>query len=66
MKQMDKKLVKPTVLFAIFLSALMFFSILTNKENRDLTTTMEEASLPVMQTVFEDTVINVCHLEAVL
>ena len=55
---MDKKLVKPTVLLVVFLSALMFFSILTNKENRDLTTTMAEASLPVMQTVFEDTVIN--------
>lgn len=55
---MNKKLAKPIVLLIVFFSALMFFSILTNKENRDLTTTMEEASLPVMQTVFEDTVIN--------
>lgn len=46
------------VLLVIFFSALVFFSILTNKENRDLTTTMEEASLPVMQTVFKDTVMN--------
>lgn len=55
---MNKKLVKPMVLLVIFFSALVFFSILTNKENRDLTTTMEEASLPVMQTVFKDTVMN--------
>lgn len=55
---MNKKLVKPIVLVVIFFSALMFFSILTNKENRDLTTTMEEVSLPVMQTVFKDTVLN--------
>ena len=55
---MNKKLAKPIVLLITFFVALMFFSILTNKENKDLTTTMEEVSLPVMQTVFEDTVIN--------
>ena len=55
---MNKKLVKPTVLLVVFFSALTFFSILTNKENRDLTTTMEEATLPVMQMVFEDTIMN--------
>uniref|UniRef100_UPI004056CBF1 hypothetical protein n=1 Tax=Agathobacter sp. TaxID=2021311 RepID=UPI004056CBF1 len=55
---MNKKLVKPTVLIVVFSAALLFFSILTNKENRDTTTTMDEASLPVMQAVYKDIVIN--------
>lgn len=55
---MNKKMAKPTVLLIIFFLALMFFSILTNKENRDLTTKMEKATLPVMQTIFNDRIMD--------
>lgn len=58
---MSKKAVKPIVLTLVFLSALVIFSMTTNKVNIDLTTTMEEASLPVMHFVYQDTVLNELH-----
>lgn len=58
---MGKKAVKPIVLVLIFLCALAAFSMTTNKENIDLTANMEEASLPVMHFVYNDTIINELH-----
>jgi len=58
---MNSKATKPIVLGVIFIIALITFSIMTNKVNKDLTTTMDEASLPVMQFVYNDVVINELH-----
>ena len=56
-----RKATKPIVLVLIFIGALFTFSMLMNKENKDQTTTMESASLPVMQFVYNDMVINELH-----
>lgn len=58
---MKSKAVKPIVLTVVFLVALIVFSMLTNKVNKDLTTTMDEASLPVMYFVYNDMSINELH-----
>lgn len=58
---MNKKVVKPIILAIVFIGALITFSILTNKENIELTTSMEEATLPVINFVYQDTVINELH-----
>lgn len=60
-KQMNKKYVKPIVLTVVFLISVLVFSMLTNKVNIDSTTTMDEASLPVMHFVYDDKVINELH-----
>lgn len=54
-------MVKPIVLTVIFLISVIVFSMLTNKVNKDITTTMDEASLPVMHFVYDDKVINELH-----
>lgn len=46
---MRKQIIKPVVLSVLFLVAVVFFSIITNKDNKDLTTTLSEAMLPVIQ-----------------
>lgn len=58
---MSRKATKPIVLVLVFIGALITFSLLMNKENKDQTTTMESASLPVMQFVYNDMVINELH-----
>lgn len=58
---MNKKYVKPIVLTVVFLISVLVFNVLTNKVNNDLTTTMEEASLPIMHFVYDDTVVNELH-----
>ncbi|MBQ8625587.1 MAG: hypothetical protein IJ419_05470, partial [Agathobacter sp.] len=58
---MSKKVVKPIVLVLIFLGALVTFSMTTNKVNIDLTATMDEATLPVMNFVHNEVVINELH-----
>lgn len=45
---MGKKLIKPIVLIVVFIAAIITFCITTNKGNRDMTTSMSDASLPVM------------------
>ena len=45
---MNKKVIKPIVLFLVFIGALFTFNIITEKANEDLTTSMSEASMPVM------------------
>ena len=58
---MNKKATKPIVLVLVFISAVVTFSLLMNKENKDQTTTMDSASLPVMQFVYEDMTLNELH-----
>lgn len=58
---MNSKATKPIVLILVFIGALIIFSIMTNKVNKDLTTTMDEASLPIMQFVYNDVEINELH-----
>ena len=58
---MNNKAVKPIVLTIVFLVSMIVFSILTNKVNKDLTTTMGEASLPVVHFVYEEKAINELH-----
>lgn len=58
---MNKRNVKPIVLILIFLVSTIVFSMLTNKVNKDSTTMMAEASLPVVQFVYEDKTINELH-----
>ncbi len=58
---MNKTVTRIAVLVAIFISAVIAFSISENKVNKDVTMTMEEATLPVMQFVYNDTVLNELH-----
>ena len=46
-RAMNKKVIKTIVLMALFFVAIILFSITTNKDNRDMTTTMAKATLPV-------------------
>ncbi len=58
---MNKVVTRVAVLVAVFIGAVITFSILENKVNKDVTMTMEEATLPVMQFVYNDTVLNELH-----
>lgn len=58
---MNRKATKPIVLVLVFIGALIVFSNLTNKVNKDVTATMEEASLPVMQFLYNEVVLNELH-----
>ena len=58
---MNSKVTRVIVLAAVFIAAIITFSIFINKENKDVTMAMEEASLPVMQFVYNDNVINELH-----
>lgn len=60
-KNMKKSTIKAIVLTSIFFVAIITFSILTNKENKDLTITMSEVSLPVVQFVYGENVVNELH-----
>ena len=58
---MNRKATKPIVLVLVFISAMITFSLWMNKESIDQTTTMDSASLPVMQFVYEDMTLNELH-----
>jgi len=58
---MSRNATRATVLSLIFIGALFGFSMLMNKENKAQTTTMESASLPVMQFIYDDIVLNELH-----
>lgn len=49
------------MLTVVFLISVLVFSVITNKVNKDLTTTMDEASLPIMHFVYDDKVVNELH-----
>jgi len=59
--RMNKNAVKPIVLLIIFICAMVVFSMTTNKVNIDLTANMEEATLPVVNFVHNDVVVNELH-----
>ena len=58
---MNKTVTRIAVLITVFISAVIIFSISENKVNKDVTMTMEEATLPVMQFVYDDVVVNELH-----
>ena len=58
---MNKTVTRIIVLITVFISAVIIFSISENKVNKDVTMTMEEATLPVMQFVYNDVVVNELH-----
>lgn len=58
---MKSKATRPIVLVLVFLAAVITFSLSTNKVHKDVTTTMEEAVLPVMQFVYNDYTLNELH-----
>ena len=58
---MSKKLIKPLVLFAVFVIAIVVSSILTNASNEDMTTSMAEATLPTITLHYNETPINKLH-----
>lgn len=58
---MNNKATKPIVLAIVFLASVLVFSMLTNKVNKDITTTMSEASLPIIHFLYGDAVVNELH-----
>ena len=58
---MNKKVVRLIILGMVFIGALIAFSMLINKENKELTAGIEEAKLPVIHFIYEDTQINEIH-----
>ena len=58
---MQKGIIKAIVLSVIFFVAVVFFSILTNQVNEDLTTEMTDASLPVLSLYSNNIEINELH-----
>ncbi len=58
---MRKQIMKPLVLSVLFFVAVIFFGVITNKDNKDLTTTLSEATLPVVAFYEGDTPINELH-----
>lgn len=58
---MSKKVIKPLVLVIVFLVATIIFDIAANKVNEDLTTSMSEATLPIMSFAYNGIEINSLH-----
>lgn len=58
---MSKKIIKPIVLSVLFLTALIVFSVFTNKDNKDLTVEMKEATLPIVRCYQGDTGVALLH-----
>lgn len=58
---MKKKVIKPIVIFTVFLAALISFSVSANQTNEDLTMAMEEATLPVVYFYLDQTAVNQLH-----
>ena len=58
---MRKGTIKAVVLIIIFIAAVLIFGKLTNHNNEDMTTEMEEAKLPVISLYQNDTEMNRLH-----
>ena len=58
---MNKKIIKPLVLVGVFIVSILIFNISMNRVNEDLTTSMSEASLPVMSFYYGENQINELH-----
>lgn len=55
---MNKGVIKAIVLTLTFVGALVLFSALTNQTNRDMTTKMKEATLPVIDLYYQDQAVS--------
>ena len=58
---MQKGMIKAIVLTIVFFASVAIFSIMTNQVNEDLTTEMEDVSLPIVSLYTDDTEINELH-----
>lgn len=58
---MNKKIIKPIVLVLVFIGSLVITSIVTNHSNEDLTTSMQAATLPLINLYYGETPINELH-----
>lgn len=58
---MKKKWIRPVVLVVVFLATVILFGALTNKENEEMTTTMAEATLPIVRFYVEGTKVDELH-----
>lgn len=58
---MQKGILKAAVLSVIFFAAAAVFSVMTNQVNKDLTTEMADASLPILTLYADDIEINTLH-----
>ncbi len=58
---MKKKVIKPVVLIIVFFAALISFGVSANQSNEDLTTDMEEATLPIVYFYVNGTAVNELH-----
>ncbi len=58
---MNNKATRPIILLAVFIGALITFSMIMNQEETDQTTTMEMASLPVVHFVYNNMQMNELH-----
>ena len=55
---MNKKWIKPLVLAIVFIGSLVSFSLVTNKSQTDMTTSLAEATLPVVSFSYQGTTVN--------
>lgn len=55
---MNKGVLKASVLVLTFVAAVVLFSALTNKTNRDMTAEMKEATLPTIDLYYQEEAIN--------
>lgn len=58
---MNKKVVRLLVLGAVFLASIFIFSLWINKENKERTSSMPEAKLPLVNFVYAGTEVNELH-----
>ena len=55
---MNKKWIKPLVLAIVFIGSLVSFSLVTNKSQTDMTTSLAEATLPVVSFSYQGSTVN--------
>ena len=55
---MNKKWIKPLVLAIVFIGSLVSVSLVTNKSQTDMTTSLAEATLPVVSFSYQGTTVN--------
>ena len=58
---MKKPWIKVVVLVAVYLVAIIAFNIISKNANKDLTTAMPEAELPVVEFCYNEQVVNELH-----
>ncbi len=58
---MTRKLIKAGTIVLVFLLALVFFSLVTNQTNADLTANMADATLPTISFYYEDVQLEELH-----